>query len=171
MIAIRERCRRDIVVDTNVFGHADNSGERRHAASLALLVWLREADTVRLVLDHQGKSEPDPEKTSVLYMEYRDTLSPQGLGAALVSHLLATAERHRFVPRPSHQVSEQIRALVPRNKRDRAVLGAAAGSLDRLLASNDLTDFRFCKYNTCTAYSTGFLGFFVKGPEFFHIKF
>jgi hypothetical protein len=49
--------------------------------------------------------------------------------------------RVRFAPRPGQSVRDNIRHLVPRNKKDQVVLGAAAGSKDKVLISNDESDF------------------------------
>jgi hypothetical protein len=49
--------------------------------------------------------------------------------------------RIRFAPRPGRETQRRLRKLVPSNTRDRAVLGAAVGCADRLLVSNDYSDF------------------------------
>lgn len=133
------RCGEGVVIDTNVMAHADNAGDARHPSSFAVAAWLRDHPTVLLVLDDQGKKKPDP-ATSVLFSEYRETLSPQGFALTLIMTLLASG-RVAFAERPDRETRESIAALVPRNKPDRAVLGAACGCADHTLVSNDYDDF------------------------------
>ena len=131
-------CATDVVLDTNVLSHADNAGSAHQATALTVLAWVRDS-SVAWVLDDQGKAAPDP-KTSLLYSEYHNTLAPQGLALALFTFLLQ-AERVRFAARPGQDVQKKLQTLVPRNKCDRAVLGAAHGTVDQVLVTNDYDDF------------------------------
>lgn len=132
------RCTRDIVIDTNVLSHAGNSGVSEHGSSLKVVDWMRRASVI-WVLDDQGKNAPDPQ-TSVLYKEYLDNLQPQSFALQVFMQCL-TGQRVRFARRPGRADQEMLRKLIPKNNSDRAVLGAALGSLDRLLVSNDRSDF------------------------------
>jgi hypothetical protein len=91
------------------------------------------------ILDDNGKAAPD-KHTSLLYAEYNQTLSPQGFPLTLFQFCLANG-RVAFAKRPDQGVREAITRLIPRNKKDRVVLGAACGSADRVLVSNDNDDF------------------------------
>ena len=133
-----ERCKVDIVIDTNVLSYADNFQVAFEPTCLALLEWLADSN-LAWVLDDNGKSAPDP-MTSVLYAEYTSTLSPQGYALTLFTHFLITG-RCSFVRRPDQATAQKIRRLVPKNARDRTILGAAVGSYDRILVSSDYADF------------------------------
>lgn len=128
----------DIVVDTNILSHANNNNVDMQLSSLAILQWLLENE-LKLVLDNTGKGAPNP-NTSVLYAEYMNTLPPQSPAITLLTHCLSSG-RVYFAPRPSKDIQDKIRRLVPKNKKDCAVLGAAFGSSSRQLVSNDLNDF------------------------------
>lgn len=131
-------CPADVVIDTNVLSHADNEAMAERLASVAVLQWMS-AGEQKWVVDDQGRVQPDP-MTSVLISEYMTTLAPQSYGRAVFIQCMQT-QRLAFAPRPDRQTRELIQRLVPRNPKDRAVLGAAAGSTDRVLVSNDLSDF------------------------------
>lgn len=135
---ISDRCLRDVVVDTNILSHSDNAGSTYQESAIGVLSWIR-SSSVTWMLDDQGQTAPDP-STSLLYAEYRRTLSQQGAAMILFAACLQNG-RVRFAPRPTEAVRRQIRSLIPRNTGDRAVLGAACGTQDRTLVSNDLTDF------------------------------
>lgn len=135
---VRDTCSTDVVLDTNVLSHAENSSSSHQTSAVAVLEWMRECTTL-WVLDDNGKSAPDP-ATSVLYAEYRQTLSPQSLGLMVLNHCFSTG-RFDFARRPDYATRKALETLIPRNKQDRAVAGAALGSTDRVLVSNDLGDF------------------------------
>ncbi|NMH97963.1 hypothetical protein [Pseudonocardia acidicola] len=141
MHSLKDKCRRDIVIDTNVLVHAAGGGgaAEEKDSSLAILAWLSETTEVLWVLDDQGKRAPDL-STSVLASEYNSSLPPQSIGLALLTSFLLS-NRVSFSPRPSQADAKVIRRLVPNNTRDRAVLGAAIGAQDKVLVSNDYADF------------------------------
>ncbi|MGW1136387.1 hypothetical protein [Streptomyces zhihengii] len=91
------------------------------------------------VLDDNGKDQPNP-ITSALYAEYHRTLPPQSLPLVVLAQYL-TFGRVKFSDRPNESMRNLIAKLIPRNRLDRVVLGAAAGSSDRVLVSNDEDDF------------------------------
>ncbi|OQQ25916.1 hypothetical protein A6410_18755 [Prescottella equi] len=95
--------------------------------------------SVKLVLDDYGKSAPDT-RTSLLFHEYHQTLPPQSLPLVMVTTLLQF-QRVVFSTRPHQSVSKEINKLIPKNKKDRTVLGAASTSEDRILVTNDFDDF------------------------------
>ncbi|MCR2819058.1 hypothetical protein NQ166_09490 [Microbacterium sp. zg.Y1090] len=137
-LLLTELCEVDVVLDTNVLSHAENTGAIQRASAVAVLDWMRNSQ-VRWVLDDQGKAAPDP-KTSLLFQEYRATLSPQSASLRLLIEFLSY-QRVVFAPRPGQAIRASIRRLIPGNVNDRAVLGAAHGTSDRVLVSNDTTDF------------------------------
>ena len=132
-------CPTDVVLDTNALSHAEQPSKATHQSSLRLIEWLRDESDVRWILDDQGKNAPDP-TTSLLASEYWATLKPGGASLNVFTAYLGSG-RVGFAPRPNSSVRKVIQTLVPRNKKDRAVLGAAVGSADRVLISNDYDDF------------------------------
>lgn len=135
---IDDACSNDVVLDTNVLSHADNPGSSYQASAKNVLDWMRSCEAY-WVLDDNGKSQPDPH-TSQLFLEYKQTLPPMGASIQLFTACLASG-RVWFAPRPGRSVRDNIRQLVPRNKKDQVILGAAAGSKDKVLISNDENDF------------------------------
>ncbi len=130
----------DVTLDTNVLVHASRPSAREHESGLAVLEWLRQADpSTTWVLDDTGKKAPDA-VTSVLYMEYLKHVPKQGLAFVLLSHFLRQG-RVTWAPRPDERQRNLIRQLVPANKKDQAVLGAACSSKSQVLVTNDRTDF------------------------------
>jgi hypothetical protein len=135
---IDDACSTDVVLDTNVLSHADNPGSSYQASARNVLDWMRSCEAY-WVLDDNGKRQPDPH-TSQLFLEYKQTLPPMGASIQLFAACLARG-RVWFAPRPGQSVRDNIRQLVPRNKKDQVILGAAAGSRDKVLISNDESDF------------------------------
>lgn len=129
----------DVTIDTCVLVHACNREVAKHASCLDLLLTLREDTRLRWVLDDNGKAAPAIE-TSLLYAEYHESLSPQSVPLVLLASFLAF-ERVTFAPRPNRVVREKIQRLIPKNHRDRVVLGAAAMSRGHVLVTNDFKDF------------------------------
>lgn len=137
---INDLCaRKDIVLDTNVIAHASNPNDPTQADCFRILDWLRLTTAVDWTLDDNGKEAPDP-RTSVLVKEYRATLAPGSLGLELLTHFLQSG-RVAYVPRPKYDVRKKIEKLIPANKADRVVLGAAHGSSSRVLVTDDYADF------------------------------
>ena len=143
---VSDECATDLVIDTNILVHASNGNGPYHKSSIQIVDWLRDSD-VSIVLDDTGKAKPDP-STSVLYSEYRRHLTPTTLGWIVVSHLMRTG-RASFVARPNQAAKKSIEQILPRNKQDRAVLGAAHSSVDKLLLTNDWDDFDQAARKAC----------------------
>lgn len=131
-------CSADLVLDTNVLSHADNPASSSQQSALEVIEWMRDS-TVFWILDDNGKNQPDP-FTSQLYAEYTQTLSPMGASLQLFIACLAGG-RIRFAPRPGEALRNNVRKLVPKNKKDQVILGATAGTEDKVLVSNDEDDF------------------------------
>lgn len=131
---------RDVTLDTNVLVHSKTPTSPYYVSAYEVLDWLRTCKSgTRWVLDDQGQSAPNPD-TSVLYMEYRKHLPPQSLPMILLVHFLKASRIH-WSARPDTSLRKSLRELVPGNKHDQAILGAAVGSTGRFLVSNDFNDF------------------------------
>lgn len=136
---IETSCPRDVSIDCNVLEHSSNTGVPQFESSVRVMMWVAESEKLLWVLDDQGKVAPDP-STSVLYSEYNRRLAPQSLAQATLVKYLQTG-RVVFSRRPDSTTLNRLRKLVPKNKPDQAVLGAAIGALDKVLISNDWQDF------------------------------
>jgi hypothetical protein len=129
----------DIVVDTNVFVHANNPENSYSDESKAFAHTLLAADTA-LCLD-EGFAADEARNRSRIAAEYWQHLSPGMLGHEVIQ-TLAAARRVRTVELPTDQNDKRtIRRLVPRDATDRAFLGTAIRSDDRVLVSHDFDDF------------------------------
>ncbi|WP_457029468.1 hypothetical protein [Kitasatospora sp. P5_F3] len=138
---ISEICATDFVIDTNVLAHSCRDDYPLYDSAFALVAWIAEQKGAAWVLDDNGKKAPAIE-TSTLYAEYLATLPPQSLPLILLARYMRFG-MVGFSPRPDQKLREGIRLLIPRNKKDQVVLGAAAGSVDRVLFSNDEDDFSY----------------------------
>ncbi|MFI8192796.1 hypothetical protein ACIF8T_29175 [Streptomyces sp. NPDC085946] len=137
--SIGEICPKDFVIDTCVLAHACQANYPLHESAFSLIEWLGGQSKSQWVLDDNGKKAPAAE-TSLLYAEYHSTLSPQSLPLVLLARYMRFG-LVKFSPRPRQQLRDQIRGMVPKNKKDQVVLGAAAGAEDKVLFSNDEDDF------------------------------
>jgi hypothetical protein len=129
----------DVVVDTNVMSHGDNENSVFHADALDFLIWLIDETERHWVLDDNGRDAPLI-STSLIWAEYSGTVARAGTAMLLFQQALDLG-RVCFARRPGEQQSRLIRRLVPRNPKDRVVLGAAANSGSRWLVTNDSDDF------------------------------
>lgn len=136
---VNEVFTKDFVIDTCVLAHACQDTYPLHESALALVEWLRRQSAAKWVLDDNGKKAPAIE-TSTLYAEYHATLPPQSLPLILLARYMQFGLVN-FSPRPNQQLRNLIRDLVPRNRKDQVILGAAAGCQDKVLLSNDEDDF------------------------------
>ncbi|WJY32807.1 hypothetical protein QTO28_18195 [Streptomyces sp. P9-2B-1] len=137
--SIDEICQLDFVIDTCVLAHACQKHYPLHESAFSLIEWLGSQSEAQWVLDDNGKKAPAAE-TSLLYSEYHRTLSPQSLPLMLLARYMRFG-LVKFSPRPNQQLRDKVREMIPKNKKDQVVLGAVAGSQDKVLFSNDEDDF------------------------------
>jgi hypothetical protein len=130
----------DIVVDTNVWVHAQLPSEARFESSVLFVTALRDAETVVCIdpeFDFTGAAN-----TSLMGDEYIKHVRATGAGYAVLQFLFANA---RFVS-VSRNVSTRERKivmeLVPRKPRDRTFVKVAYNSTERHLVAHDWQDFR-----------------------------
>lgn len=128
---------RDIVIDANVFLHAENEVEIRREACLQLISLLWKSQT-SLCVD-EGFSVVEASNRSQINAEYLTHLRFGTLGYALIAHL-AQSSRVRSLPRkvPSN-VANQINRQVTKGP-DRVYVRVAYNSEERTLASHDFGD-------------------------------
>jgi predicted nucleic acid-binding protein len=126
----------DVVVDTNVWAHADNPIESRQADSIAFLRQLLATDT-ELCVD-PGFSLTESQNRSRIGSEYLTHLSALPFASAALA-ALANSGRIAFV---STKVSDGVRRTINRVVRDpsdRVFVKVAHNSGARLLCSHDYT--------------------------------
>jgi hypothetical protein len=130
----------DLVIDTNVFVHAQNPSEQRCASSLSFLESLLSASATSLCVDQGFSSDLETNKSHI-GGEYLNNLRA-GSFALNVIVTLASTRRIRQVARRAPQASAKKINQLLRNKRDRIFLSVAFNSLDKILVSHDYQDFQ-----------------------------
>lgn len=128
----------DIVIDANVFAHAENPNNAYFSSAVDLVTNLVGSDE-SLALDDTGKRSPN-EATSNLYREYTECLSPNSISFVVIKMLLDSG-RVTFHRRPSREIWNKCEKLVPRNRNDAIVLGVGVQTDRHLIVSNDYRDF------------------------------
>jgi hypothetical protein len=132
----------DLVVDTNVFVHAENTGVDYHASAKTLLKFLLNSEH-RLGLD-EGFSLDSSKNTSIIASEY---LTHVRAGMLAYSLLLVVTSQNRINPIPKKLITQnkqKVKRYV-RNKVDRVFLSVAIGTENKALISNDFEDFNHKK--------------------------
>jgi hypothetical protein len=127
----------DIVVDTNVFGHAQNPSEPRFASSVAFLQSLLESSTdmcIDAVFAFGGANR------SLIGQEYIANIGFGSVSYVVLQRLLESG-RIRIV---SIKVTQDVKKFIEveiRNVRDRTFLRVTYNSEERQMASHDRIDF------------------------------
>jgi len=133
---------RDVVVDTNVFAHAQNPDEERFDASLRFVRRLLDVKTL-LCIDPGFKLPPDVNR-SLIGAEYLEHLHFGSFAFNALATLLAgerTSEIKLTVP---HATKKRVLQLI-RKPRDRSFLIAAINSNENVFVSHDYEDFQVDK--------------------------
>lgn len=129
----------DVVVDTNVFLHAQNPSEIRFGTAREFLTLLLAADT-KLCVD--GLFDPSAPHLSLIGHEYLDHIPPTGPGYAILVRLLQTDRVKMNVPtRVLPPIRRRVVSLIPRDPRDRTFVFVASNSQERILVSHDWVDY------------------------------
>jgi hypothetical protein len=144
-VASKNHEHEDFVIDTNILANSANDGSPHQADCLRFIVALSESGAF-WALDDNGKNAPVID-TSLLWAEYGETVSPQAPAMLILQSLLG--DRVCFADRPDERTRKLIRALVPANKRDQVILGAATGAGSRRLVSGDFSDFSVVVRKSC----------------------
>lgn len=124
----------DVVVDTNVWAHADNPNESRQAASISFLQSIGDSGT-KICVD-QDFSLIESENRSKIGSEYLEQLSACPFAAAMLASL-ARAGRFLVV---STRVPNPVRARINRSvgdPSDRVFVKVAHNSHSGVLCSHD----------------------------------
>jgi hypothetical protein len=129
----------DLVVDTNVFVHAQNPAEQRFQDALNFLHKLLECDS-KIGIDKLFSA--GSQNTSLIGQEYLDNLTPTGFGYAVLVAMLQSGRIKMDIPtRVPADVRRLVMREIPRNKRDRTFAFVTYNTMDRFLVSHDFSDF------------------------------
>jgi hypothetical protein len=130
----------DIVIDTNVFLHAQNPNEDRFQSAIEFLQQLLTVDT-KLCID--GVFDLKAPHLSLIAHEYLEHIKPGGLGYATLVNLLQSG---RVKMNTSAKIAPVLRrmvvSLIPGDSRDRTFVFVAYNSHSKVLVSHDWVDFK-----------------------------
>ncbi len=132
----------DIVVDTNVLLHAEDTRSVRCEHSLAFLRSLLLTDT-QLCID-EGFSLSSSENTSHIASEYLEHLAFGAYGLYVVAELARNLRVNEVRKSAPYEKSRRINQLI-RKPKDRVFLSVAYNSHSKVLVSNDFEDFQAAK--------------------------
>jgi len=137
---------REIIIDTNIFLHANNPCNKCFESSEEFLNFVLENCNIKICVDI-GKSDG-----SQILQEYLDHINLQapGRGSFILSHILASK---RYVGKNKHPQYENSKRRNDRKKKiietnisnheqvDRIFLGVTCNSRDKIFISDDFSDF------------------------------
>ncbi|TCK68479.1 hypothetical protein [Acidipila rosea] len=127
----------DIVIDTNIFLHAENQQEQRQASCQMLIELLNDGES-KLCVD-EGFDLEESKNRSIIGREYIAHLRDGSLGYALVGYLARTG-RVAMLPRKVPQAAKRhILQQIPDGP-DRTFVFIAHNSDEKVLVSHDFND-------------------------------
>ena len=129
----------DIVLDTNVLAHSQNPNEQRYDHCCALLDRILNCST-KIAVD-EGFSLDHAHNRSYIGSEYLDNLRFGSLPFSVISQL-AASKRVSFLAKRAPEREQRIINQSVRNVIDRAFLGVACNSQEKILVSHDFVDFQ-----------------------------
>jgi len=129
----------DVVVDTNVFKHAQDRSSHHFMASAQFIASLLGSE-VKLCLDQGFDIDNSAQPTSLIGAEYTKHLQPQSYGHIALALLLATG-RYKAVGTKVSDAARKWSDAEIGKKRDRTFFRVAALSVDKTLVSHDEEDF------------------------------
>lgn len=128
----------ELVLDTNVLAHCCNPNEPRRKEALELVLAIQHSSTSLCVDD--GFSIVESQNRSIIGAEYMAHLVYGSLGLYLIQFLAVNGRVRVYPKRPPHDIARRINRVI-RNAHDRAFVGVAWHSSERVLVSHDYTDF------------------------------
>lgn len=130
----------DIVIDTNVLMHANNSEEARQQDSIDLINYL--LSSTEFICVDEGFVYNETQNRSLIGSEYIKHLKNGSLGYSLIVQV-ALQQRIREKSRnaPAH-ISKKINQCISHEKsRDKTFLKVAYNSIEKTLVTHDREDF------------------------------
>lgn len=137
--ALRVSGMRDIVVDTNVFVHAQDRTSEYFVSAAQFVAALLGGET-RLCLDKEFDFDNPGQPGSLIGAEYGKHLQPQSYGHVALAVLLATG-RFRAIGTKVSDAARKWSDEEIKKKRDRTFFRVAALSAEKTLVSHDKDDF------------------------------
>jgi len=128
----------DVVIDTNVFIHAQNPAEKRSLAAKDFLESLLEV-TTELCVD--GLFNLNSPHLSKIAHEYLTMIPPIGLGYAILVRLLQSGRVKMNVSTNLPPEKRRLVVRLVRDPRDKTFVYVAFNSEDTILTSHDWVDF------------------------------
>ncbi|MCH8902674.1 MAG: hypothetical protein IIA45_01995 [Bacteroidetes bacterium] len=133
---------KDIVLDTNVLEHADNSLEKRNTASIMLLYSVN-SSSVKLCLDWNTKKSFDVAQ-SIIWTQYLERLNPMMQGYKMLEYLL----KNKRIKPVSRNVALNVNKIIIqriKDPQDKVFVKVVHGSISKVLVSHDFRDFQIAK--------------------------
>ena len=132
----------DIVIDTNVFAHADNPQEHRQRDAVELLEALLACDTL-LVVD-EGLDADEARNRSAIWREIGSVMTPNSFAFYFCQTLLSSGRVAEVSRKVDVAIARKINQCV-RKPMDRTFLRVAYNTDERILISHDFEDFQVRK--------------------------
>ena len=129
----------DIVIDTNVLAHMHNDQEARQPESIAFAKAMILAETM-LCVDKGFDTDPAKNR-SIIGAEYIEHLVFGSLGFALIARLAAAGRIVEYKKKPPQRESKKLDQSI-RKQSDKAFLGVAVNSKNKICVSHDYRDFQ-----------------------------
>lgn len=133
---------KDIVIDTNIFCHADNRVVRFHASSKSFLFRLSKSDTL-LCID-EGFDPDEAKNRSFIASEYYNNLKWNSFGYSILLKIINN-KLYKLILKSQYKRHKRKARQYLRNKTDRIFLCVTLESNRRLMISNDFIDFQISK--------------------------
>jgi hypothetical protein len=131
----------DVVVDTNVLVRANNAADSYFDEASEFLETLAYDCETALCLD-SGFDYDEAKNRSLIFAEYRESLSPATLSAPILASLFVAGRVISVETRLPDAQRRCVNRLIDASKpRDRTFLKVAINSAERVLVSHDFEDF------------------------------
>lgn len=133
---------KDIVVDTNIFCHANNTGVNFHASAKRFLLRLSNSDTL-LCID-EGFDPDEARNRSHIGSEYYNNLRHGSFAYSILLQIIRDKLVKLILKSQYTKHKSKVKRYV-RNKTDRIFLCVTLVSNSGVLISNDFNDFQTSK--------------------------
>jgi len=127
----------DVVVDTNIFLHAENTIEQRKAESVNFLERLVQAET-SLCVDEGFDWDSEPQNRSHIGSEYHNFIVETSLGYYVLTKLAGDGRIKLVKKKVSTQMGRICNCI--KDATDRVFVKVAFNSEERILVSHDTED-------------------------------
>lgn len=130
-----------VVVDTNIFVHANDENVHCHDACINVLTHLLHSDDDYINVDINFDFTQEARNNSPIGEEYWEHIPNGGIGEAMILQAIED-ERIEFLDEPHWHIDKKIRVNYPKMKiPDRFFLKITYKSVNKILISEDFEDF------------------------------